>query len=213
MPRKKTVVTEKIQRRTPGGKIISETVTKTVYFDNLILDVATTPIRQPTPRCSPRCHHEPEDSDMATEIVEFRRIGDDARYFDNWQTAVVREAKLIRCDSETNVQASNDLSCLYSRINQLRIRNGVPNLKVDDDLAREARSWAFKIGPKGQIRSTPAFPNNIWVGTDISPKIVDDWNQEMKLWTRHYFECIGLKSVGIGKFKNGNKIIVVAFYA
>ncbi|KAE9547954.1 hypothetical protein FO519_008831 [Halicephalobus sp. NKZ332] len=290
MPRKKTTVIEKVQRRTPQGKLISEAVSKKVFFDGVPVDeiqpsfnIKNVPQPSPQekfeepeplnrrhyelefppprrhlesealsrrrylesefssrrhedlrflsrrgfedPRFSSRRYYEDsrfpsrrgyEDSEAPTEIVEFRRIGDEARYFNNWDTALVKDAKLVRYDSCSSISSDYDsfdeLGPLYSRINQMRMRNRVSCLKVDPLLTKKAKTWAMRISFEKNLRTNPDFASNVWIGKEITMNIVDEWNEEMKNWPRHFFECLSLRKMGIAKIQKNRDYVVVAFY-
>ena len=160
-----------------------------------------------------------QESESPTEIVEFRRVGDEARYFNNWETAVVKDARLVRCNSLSSFSSMSsesdsfdDFSFLHSKINQIRMKNKVHPLKMDYVLTKKAKHFAKKFCLENKFRKNPEYPHNIWIGKDISPRIVDEWNEEMKNWTRHHFECLSLRKIGIAKFRQHNLYVVVAFY-
>uniref|UniRef100_A0AC35FB22 Uncharacterized protein n=1 Tax=Panagrolaimus sp. PS1159 TaxID=55785 RepID=A0AC35FB22_9BILA len=223
MRRRKTIVVEKVQRRTPTGRLLSETKTRTVHFDNIAMDEInfrpTTPIpSRPPVSLSPK-KYVPSECESATEIVEFRRFGDRADYYDNWDTAVVREARLIRSDSmRSNLSLStNLLNVLYDHINDIRIRNGVPKLIKDHFLVKEAKDQATQIALEGKLRPKKYVSSNIWIGKrDFEPhEIVREWNAEMKDWPKHNFECARLKKIGISQMQklNNSHVVIVALYS
>uniref|UniRef100_A0AC34F508 Uncharacterized protein n=1 Tax=Panagrolaimus sp. ES5 TaxID=591445 RepID=A0AC34F508_9BILA len=191
-------------------------------MDEIDFRPVTTPIpsQQVLPASlSPRRKYAPSESESATEIVEFRRFGDRADYYDNWDTAVVREARLIRSDSiRSNLSLSTNLvSILYDHINDIRIRNGVPKLEKDHFLVKEAKDQATQIALEGKLRPKKHTSSNIWIGKrDFEPhEIVREWNIEMKDWPRHNFECSRLKKIGISQMQklNNSHVVIVALYS
>jgi hypothetical protein len=57
---------------------------------------------------------------------------------------------------------------------------------------------------------------NLWVGREVHhDTIVDDWNNEMNCWQRHYFQYARFSRFGIGCSDGSTddvRIIVVAYH-
>ena len=146
-------------------------------------------------------------------------MGDRAEYYDNWDTAVVREARLIRSNSlRSNLSySSNLLTLIYDHINEIRLRNGVPKLERDHFLVKEAKDQATQLALDAKLNPKKYVSRNIWIGgRNAEPiEIVKEWNTEMRDWPRHNFECARLKKIGIAQMQklNNSNIVIVALYS
>uniref|UniRef100_A0A7E4VLH0 SCP domain-containing protein n=1 Tax=Panagrellus redivivus TaxID=6233 RepID=A0A7E4VLH0_PANRE len=241
MRKKKTVVIEKTERRTPNGQLISETTKRTVFFNGVPVDESVPGVIAPMVVQNPvqvaPCRHSMVSRDDVSEAdsCDLRNIHDRADYFDNWNTAVVREARVLRAPSvastNDNPNRRNLTDRLYSKINDARRANDVPSLQPTSILAAKAEDIALEIALDGKLRPGSGHGRfNLWIGPEpvnqfavgsTAAKIVDTWNREMRHWHRHYFECAGAQAVGIAVIASQNphrdhysprNIIVVAMY-
>ncbi|TKR80955.1 hypothetical protein L596_014920 [Steinernema carpocapsae] len=155
----------------------------------------------------------------ATEHVGYRTYGNSTLFGDAWSSAgtVVRESQLVRADSRLTLHGSAtsvDLDPVLHRINHLRILNGVGELLKVDRLGVAAKEWARQIILDNQFRGREGTDMNVWMGSTLSERIADEWNEEMRSRGRNFLECAHLSKVGIASqwHQRAQSFIVVAAY-
>uniref|UniRef100_A0A0M3IH75 SCP domain-containing protein n=1 Tax=Ascaris lumbricoides TaxID=6252 RepID=A0A0M3IH75_ASCLU len=226
---KRTIVEKTIVRRTPSGRILSKTTTRTVYYDdtdnkqrsncaNVEIEGTHCAGREPTMHVSnPRSYTRLEITEdvpsnrsrqflSQQDYMKNRASGDDDRSLRSEYPESTRLAD--------EVLYGDDWSNSGTLSRQSRVENGVVELNDDAKLSKRARDWAGYLVLSDQFRCREGSSMNVWMGSTPALCVVDEWERDMRSWSGDIFRCDKISKIGIGRAYDDRRhaFIIVAEY-